>query len=100
MAADRSTNPPAVTTLPPPPKWTLALAGLAALALGALASLRGVQGATASPPLPFTILFDTLGVLAAVFGVLTALGRFNLAPAMALASVAGVSVVAAGLGFD
>ncbi len=87
-------------TLPPPPKWALGLVGLASLALGALALLRGFQGATASPPLPFTIVFDALGVLAAIFGVLTALGRFNFGPATALTCVAGVSVVCAALGFD
>lgn len=100
MRAEAPPQREPVNTLPPPPKWALALAGVASLALGALALLRGFQGATASPPAPFTILFDALGVLAAAFGVLTALGRFNLGPAMALASVAGVSVVAAALGFD
>jgi hypothetical protein len=50
--------------------------------------------------LPFTVVFDVLGVLAAVFGVLTALGRFNFGPAMAIASVSGVSIVSAALGFD
>lgn len=86
--------------LPPPPRWAMLLAALACVGLGALSLLRGFQGVTASPPLPFTIAFDSLGVLAAVFGVLAGLGRFNVAPAMALLCVAGASGVAALLGFD
>lgn len=86
--------------LPPPPRWAMLLAALACVGLALLSLLRGFQGVTASPPLPFTIAFDSLGVLAAVFGVLAGLGRFNLAPAMALVCVAGASLVAAVLGYD
>ncbi|MGP1310502.1 MAG: hypothetical protein ACTS27_09925 [Phycisphaerales bacterium] len=98
MRATPPTEPE--NTLPPPPTWALALTGVCSLALGALCLLRGFQGATASPPVVFGVVFDALGVLAAVFGVLAALGRFNFGPAMALASVAAVSIVCAGLGFD
>jgi hypothetical protein len=69
-------------------------AGVVASALGV-----GVAAAVQRPPVWFLVMFEVAAVAAGVIAVLTGLGRFREAPALALACAAGVVLGAAVLGY-
>jgi hypothetical protein len=92
-------SPALVTSIPAVPRGLgVFVAGVSAVVL--LSSLVGAGAAALnSPPVWFMLGFEVVIAVAAVFGVLTGMGRFGEGPALALVCVAGAVGAGSLLGY-
>ncbi len=83
-----------------PPKPILLLSAILGMLVIASSALRIAQAAGATPINVYSIGFEAIAVVAGVFAILLARGRFTEGTGLTLASVAGVVIVASAVSYS